>query len=250
MLLSGLPAPLAAPRAGPIEHRAWCRVKCLRHLSVERSWRPGSRSRTRRRPPRPRTRVRATDARTPAGTAPRATTRPPPAPRDRRSPRPTRGLAGGTASRAPVSASPAIAARAATSDQWPLRVQAPNASEPGPNRLHGSAVARTASPNAASANVLIRGPGSVSPGPSSRRRRGRGRPRGTRSRSSVLEPASSTRGTSGVRIRRTARPPGSPGGGRIGRAPSTSVRPVARPKGTVTPVAVDGSGLASLACAT
>src|SRR6266540_4568253 len=56
--------------------------------------------------------------------------------------------------RAAVMTSPPIAASAATRDQWPLRVQAPNASEPGPNRLHGSAVARTARPKAAIANVL------------------------------------------------------------------------------------------------
>src|SRR4029453_7775750 len=57
-------------------------------------------------------------------------------------------------SRAAVMTSPPIAASAATRDQWPLRVHAPNAPEPGPNRLHGSAVARTARPNAASASVL------------------------------------------------------------------------------------------------
>src|SRR4029450_13297878 len=58
-------------------------------------------------------------------------------------------------SRAAGMTSPAMWGRAATRDQWPLRVHAPNASEPGPNRLHGSAVARAARPNAASANVLI-----------------------------------------------------------------------------------------------
>src|SRR5215208_6089354 len=62
-------------------------------------------------------------------------------------------------SRAAVMRSPPIAARAATRDQWPLLVQAPNAPEPGPNRLHGSAVPRTAATNAASESILTPRPG-------------------------------------------------------------------------------------------
>lgn len=51
--------------------------------------------------------------------------------------------------------SPTIAANAATKDQRPDRVQAPNASDPGPKRLQGNAVARTANPNATCVRVLI-----------------------------------------------------------------------------------------------
>src|SRR4029453_3816562 len=71
-----------------------------------------------------------------------ATPPPPPGPR-------TRGRSRGAGMK-----SPPIAASAATRDQWPLRAHAPNAPEPGPNRLHGRAGARTARPNAATESHL------------------------------------------------------------------------------------------------
>src|SRR5262245_42932676 len=50
---------------------------------------------------------------------------------------------------------PATAAAAAKSDQRPARVQAPNAPDPGPNRLQGSVVATIAAPKAMAVIVLI-----------------------------------------------------------------------------------------------
>ena len=196
---------------------------------------------TRRRPPRPRTRVRATDARTPEGTAPRATTRPPPAPRDRDRHVPRGCLAGGTQPRA-------------------------GEREPG-DRREGRHQRPVAAPRPGAERVRTR----TEPAPRQRAREDGQPERGERERPDPAVRARSRRvrrldgvGAEDAREalgpevlsadrrrageahrasarRRTARPPGSPGGGRIGRAPSTSVPPVARPKGTVTPIAVDGS---------
>jgi len=59
---------------------------------------------------------------------------------------------------------PATAAAAANSDHRPARVHAPNAPDPGPNRLHGKVVATIAAPNAIVVIVLIGRSGRASPG--------------------------------------------------------------------------------------
>ncbi len=182
MLLSGLPAPLAAPRAGPIEHRAWCGVKCLRHLSVERFWRRGSRSRTRRRRRRRRTTVRARAARTPVGTAPRAatattTSAPRPAIATSHAGSRRRGSSRARGERrvrrSRRARRPATSGRSAS-----MRRTRPS---PGPNRLHGSARREDGEPERRERERPDRAVGArCRSGRSSRRRRGRGRRRGTR----------------------------------------------------------------------
>jgi hypothetical protein len=134
--------------------------------------------------------------------------------------------------RAVASASPTMAASAATSDQRPDRVHAPNAPEPGPARASGWCDRRG------------------EPSPRWRRGRPARAPRpDIRLRTPARAPVSSTRDTSGVRSRRTTRRRGSPGGGRIGPRPSTSVRQAARSEG-YRPGRVDRLGTGSLACAT
>ena len=106
---------------------------------------------------------------------------------------------------------------AASSDQRGSALQAPNAPEPGPNRLHGSTVARTATAKAARATDLARGPGSRLadlgyPGVRAEHAR-----EALGAEDATADRRSRTRGTSGGRTRRTARRPGSPGAGRIAR---------------------------------
>lgn len=80
-------------------------------------------------------------------------------------------LGSGRASETIDRIAPATAAAAATSDHRPARVHAPNAPDPGPNRLHGRLVATIAAPNAIAVIVLIgrrrrASPGSIAAGAS------------------------------------------------------------------------------------